>query len=158
MKAKNGVLEFLNKILTAELTAAHQYIANAAMCGNWGYDRLHHEIHERALEEVTHAEGIVKHILYLEGAPDMQQLGTVKVGQTVPDQFKSDLKLEMEDLQLLREAIAHCDKVGDYTTRHKLEEMSVDTDEHIDWLETQLETIKQVGLENYLSEQIKKEG
>ncbi len=157
MKAKKGVLEFLNKILAAELTAAHQYIANAAMCDNWGYDRLHHEIHERALEEVTHAEGIVELILYLEGTPDMQRLGTVKVGQTVLDQFKNDLKLEMEDLQLLREAIAHCDKVGDYTTRHKLEEMSVDTDEHIDWLETQLETSKQVGLENYLSEQIKKE-
>lgn len=156
MKAKEGVLDLLNKILTAELTAVHQYIAHAAMCDNWGYDRLHHGIHERALEEVKHAEGIVEHILYLEGAPEMQRLGNVNIGQTVLDQFKNDLKLEMEDLQLLREAIAHCSKVGDYTTRHKLEEMSVDTDEHIDWLETQLETIKQVGLENYLSEQIKK--
>ena len=156
MKAKEGVLEFLNNILTAELTAAHQYIANAAMCGDWGYDRLHDTIHAHALEEVGHAGCIVEHILYLEGKPDMQRLGTVDVGQTVPDQFKSDLKLEMADLQLLREAIAHCDKVGDYTTRNKLEEMSVDTDEHIDWLETQMETIKQVGLENYLSEQIKK--
>ena len=156
MKAKEGVLEFLNNILTAELTAAHQYIANAAMCGDWGYDRLHDTIHERALEEVGHAGGIVEHILSLEGKPDMQRLGTVDVGQTVLEQFKSDLKLEMADLELLRKAIAHCDKVGDYTTRHKLEEMSVDTDEHIDWLETQMETIKQVGLENYLSEQIKK--
>jgi len=156
MKAKEGVLEFLNKILTAELTAVHQYIAHAAMCDNWGYDRLHHEIHERALEEVKHAEGIVEHILYLEGAPEMQRLGNVNIGQTVQDQFKNDLKLEMDDLALLREAITHCAKVGDYTTRHKLEDMSVDTDEHIDWLETQIETIKQVGLENYLSEQIKK--
>ncbi|PJA79632.1 MAG: bacterioferritin, partial [Nitrospirae bacterium CG_4_9_14_3_um_filter_51_5] len=121
-----------------------------------GYDRLHHEIHERALEEVKHAEGIVEHILYLEGAPEMQRLGNVNIGQTVQDQFKNDLKLEMDDLALLREAITHCAKVGDYTTRHKLEDMSVDTDEHIDWLETQIETIKQVGLENYLSEQIKK--
>lgn len=156
MKAKEGVLEFLNKILTAELTAAHQYIAHAAMCDNWGYDRLHHKIHERTEEEVKHAEGVVDHILYLDGTPDLQRLGTVNVGQTVPDQFKNDLKLEMDDLALLREAITHCAKVGDFTTRHKLEDMSVDTEEHIDWLETQLETIKQVGLENYLSEQIKK--
>jgi bacterioferritin len=156
MEAKEGVLEFLNTILTAELTAVHQYVAHAAMSDHWGYERLHHEIHARALEEVKHAEGIVEHILYLEGAPEMQRLGNVNIGQTVQDQFKNDLKLEMDDLALLREAITHCARVGDYTTRHKLEEMSVDTDEHIDWLETQLETIKQVGLENYLSEQIKK--
>ena len=156
MKAKEGVLEFLNNVLTAELTAVHQYLAHAAMCKNWGYDRLHHEVHERALEEVNHAGEVIEHILYLEGNPDMQRLRTVNVGQTVPDQFKNDLNLEMEDLKLLREAITHCAKAGDYTTRHKLEDMSVDTDEHIDWLETQQETIRQVGLENYLSEQIKK--
>lgn len=156
MKAKEEVVEFLNKILTAEFTAVHQYLAHAAMCDNWGYERLHHEIHERALEEVNHAESIVEHILYLEGTPDMQRLETVNVGKTVQTQFKNDLSLEMKDLKLLREAIAHCGKVGDYTTRHKLEDMSVETDEHIDWLETQLETIRQVGLENYLSEQIKK--
>lgn len=157
MKAKEGVLDFLNKVLTMELTAAHQYIANAAMCGNWGYDRLQHEIHERAMDEVNHAGEIVEHILYLEGTPDMQRLGTVNVGQSVQEQFNNDLSLEMEDLKLLRDAIAHCSTVGDFTTRHKLEDMSVETDEHIDWLETQLTTIQQVGLENYLSEQIKKE-
>ena len=157
MKAKEGVLNYLNKILKMELTAGHQYIANAAMCKNWGYDRLHHDVHERAMEEVHHAGEIIEHILYLEGTPDVQSLGTVNVGQNVQKQFKNDLSLEMNDLELLREAIAHCGKVGDYTTRHKLEDMSVETDEHIDWLETQLETINQVGLENYLSEQIKKE-
>ena len=87
----------------------------------------------------------------------MQRLGNVNVGPTVPDQFKSDLRLEQDDLGLLREGIALCAKVGDYSTRHRLEDMAVETDEHIDWLETQLETIKQVGLENYLAEQIKKE-
>ena len=157
MKAKEGVLNYLNKILKMELTASHQYIANAAMCKDWGYDRLHHEVQERAMEEFHHAGEIIEHILYLEGTPDVQSLGTVNVGQTVQKQFKNDLNLEMNDLELLREAIAHCGKVGDYTTRHKLEDMSVETDEHIDWLETQLETISQVGLENYLSEQIKKE-
>jgi len=138
------------------LTAMHQYIAHGAMCDNWGYDRLHHEIHERAMEEVSHAEGLVKHILYLEGTPDLQNVGPLNVRQTVADQLANNLALEMEDLKLVREGIAHCAKIGDFTTRHILEEMSVDTDEHIDWLETQQETINQVGLENYLSEQIKK--
>ena len=156
MKAQKGVLEHLNKILTAEMTAIHQYIAHAALCDEWGYERLHHEIHERVVEEVTHAEGLVKHILYLDGSPDLQSLEKLNVGKTVPDQLKNDLKLEMEDLKRVRTAIEHCAKVGDFTTRHLLEEMSVETDEHIDWLETQQTTIKQVGLENYLSEQIKK--
>ncbi len=158
MKPKEGVIDLLNIILAAELTAVHQYLAHAAMCKNWGYDRLHHEIHDRALDEMKHAEGIIEHILYLEGEPNMQRLSPVNVGQTVVDQFNNDLRLEQEDLKILREAIAHCAKAGDYTTRHKLEDMSVDTEEHIDWLETQLETIKQVGLQNYLAEQIKKEG
>ena len=156
MKAKEGVLNFLNKILTAELTAAHQYLLHGAMCHNWGYERLHHQIHERVMDEIHHTEELINHILYLEGEPNMQRLGTVNVGTTVSKQFANDLKLEMADLKLLREAIAHCTKVGDFTTRHKLEEMSVETDEHIDWLETQQDMIKQLGEENYLSEQIKK--
>ena len=156
MKAKKGVLEHLNKILTAEMTAIHQYIAHAAMCDDWGYERLHHTIHERVTEEVSHAQGLVKHILYLEGKPDLQSLEPLNIGNTVPDQLKNDLKLEMDDLARVRAAIEHCTKEGDFTTRHLLEEMSVETDEHIDWLETQQTTINQVGLENYLSEQIKK--
>ncbi|RMH07867.1 MAG: bacterioferritin, partial [Nitrospirae bacterium] len=150
------VLDHLNNILTAELTAVHQYLLHAEMCHNWGYDRLHEKVEDRAHHEVKHVEKLLEHILYLEGKPDVQRLRTVEVGQTVPEQLQNDLKLEREDLTLLREAIAHCATVGDFTTRHKLEDMCVDTEEHIDWLETQLETIKQVGLENYLSEQIKK--
>ncbi len=158
MKAKEGVIELLNKALTAELTAMHQYLLHASLCGNWGYERLHHELGARATEEVGHTSEVMDHILYLEGAPDMQSLGTVSAGQTVPELFNADLKLEQHDVQLLREAITHCTKVGDYTTRHKLEEMIKESEEHIDWLETQLRTIKQVGIENYLSEQIKKGG
>ena len=158
MKAKEGVLDFLNNVLTAELTAVHQYLLHASMCDNWGYERLRHELRGRATEEVDHAAGVMDHILYLEGIPDMQRLRTVQGGQAVPDLFNADLKLEQEDVKLLREAITHCAKVGDYTTRHKLEDMIKDSEEHIDWIETQLRTSKQVGLENYLSEQIKKEG
>lgn len=158
MKAKEGVVDFLNKVLTAELTAMHQYLLHASMCDNWGYEGLHHELRARATEEVDHASDVMDHILYLEGTPDMQHLGTVSAGQAVPELFHADLKLEQDDVQLLREAITHCVKVGDYTTRHKLEDMIKESEEHIDWLETQQRTIKQVGIENYLSEQIKKEG
>lgn len=104
------------------------------------------------------ADEIIGHILYLEGVPNMQRMNAVQVGETVPEQIKLDLKAEQEMLGLLNEGIVHCTKVNDFTTRHMLEDMAKDVDEHIDWLETQLETIKQVGVENYLAEQIKKEG
>lgn len=157
MKAKEGVIEQLNKILTTDLTAINQYFVHAKMCENWGYERLHHKVRQRSFDEMKDAEELIEHILYLEGVPNMQRLGTVQVGETVPEQFQADLKAEHEMLRQHTEAIAHCTKVGDYTTRHMLEDMVKDVDEHINWIETQLETIKQVGLENYLSEQIKKE-
>jgi bacterioferritin len=156
MKAKEGVLDFLQKVITLELTAVHHYLLHAAECDNWGYERLKHEFHERTNEETVHVSKVIDHMLYLEGAPDVQKLGTVHLGEDVPDLFNSDLQLEQDDVKLLREAIAHCAKVGDFTTRHMLEEMVVDSEEHVDWFETQLRTIKQVGVDNYLSEQIKK--
>ena len=158
MKAKEGVINYLNKVVTYELTAVHQYLLHAALCGNWGYERLQGEFRELATEEVGHVSQLINHILYLEGVPDMQSLGAVKSGQHVSKLFEEDLKFEQEDANLLREAIAHAAKVGDYTTRHKLEDMIQETEEHIDWFETQLRAIKQVGVENYLSEQIKREG
>ena len=157
MKAKQGVVNLLNKILTEELTVINQYFLHAKMCDNWGFERLEHKVKERSFSEMKDADKIIEHILYLEGLPNVQRLGTVKIGETVPEQLKSDLAKEKEMVKLLTEAIEHCTKVGDYTTRHILEDMVKDEDEHIDWIETQLETIKQVGLENYLSEQIKKE-
>ena len=157
MKPKQGVVNLLNKILTEELTVINQYFLHAKMCDNWGYERLEHKVKERSFSEMKDADKIIEHILYLEGLPNVQRLGTVKIGETVPEQLKSDLAKEKEMVKLLTEAIEHCTKVGDYTTRHMLEDMVKDEDEHIDWIETQQETIKQVGLENYLSEQIKKE-
>ncbi|MEK6803013.1 MAG: bacterioferritin [Nitrospirota bacterium] len=157
MKAKVGVVDFLNKVVTLELTAVHQYLLHAALCKNWGYERLQHEFHELGMEEVGHASKLIDHILYLEGTPDVQKLGSVKSGPNVSKLFEENLTFEQEDANLLREAITHAAKVGDYTTRHKLEEMIKETDEHIDWFETQLRAIKQVGVENYLSEQVKKE-
>ena len=157
MKAKQGVVDLLNKILTEELTVINQYFLHAKMCMNWGFERLYHHVQSRSYSEMKDAESIIDHILYLEGLPNMQRLGTVKIGETVPEQLKADLQKEKDMVKLLTDSIVHCTKVGDFTTRHKLEDMVKDEDEHIDWIETQLETIKQVGLENYLSEQIKKE-
>lgn len=158
MKAKEGVIDLLNKLLTADLTAINQYFVHAKMCENWGYERLYHKVRERSFSEMKDADALIDHILYLEGVPNMQRLGTVQVGETVPEQFKADLKAEHEMLKLLSDGVAHCVKVGDYTTRHMLEDMVKDTDKHINWIETQQELIEQVGLENYLSEQMKKEG
>ncbi|OGW99072.1 MAG: bacterioferritin [Nitrospirae bacterium RIFCSPLOWO2_12_FULL_63_8] len=158
MKAKEGIVDLLNKVLTVDLTAINQYFVHAKMCENWGYERLHHKVRERSVDEMKDAETLIEHILYLEGVPNMQRLGTVNVGETVPEQLKLDLKAEQDMLKILSDGVAHCTKVGDYTTRHMFEDMAKDVDAHIDWIETQLETIKQVGIENYLSEQIKKEG
>lgn len=158
MKAKEGIIDLLNEILTADLTAINQYFVHAKMCENWGYERLEHKVRARSFDEMKDADELIEHILYLEGVPNMQRLGAVRVGETVPEQFTADLKAEQEMLKILSDGVSHCVKVGDYTTRHMLEEMAKDVDAHIDWIETQLETIKQVGLENYLSEQIKKEG
>ena len=157
MKAKEGIIELLNKILTAELTVINQYFIHSKMCENWGYERLHHKVCERSMSEMKDAENLIEHILYLEGVPNMQRLGTVTVGETVSEQFKADLKVEMDMVKTLTDGINHCAKVGDFTTRHMLEDMVKDEDAHIDWIETQLDTIKQVSLENYLTEQIKKE-
>ena len=154
MKAKEGVLDILNKVLVSELTAVHQYLLHAALCKHWGYNRLHEHFSHLAQEEVSHSSGLVDHILYLGGTPDMDHLDAVAAGKKVPELLEADLSFEREDADALREGIAHCAKVGDFTTRHRLEEMIVDTEEHIDWFETQLRTIKQVGLERYLAEQL----
>jgi len=156
MKAKEGVIEYLNDVLKAELTAVHQYLLHAAMCKNWGYEHLHDHFSHLAHEEVGHASGLIDHILYLDGAPDMDHLDAVARGRDVSALFVSDLEFEREDVELLRKAVAHCAQVGDYTTRHLLEHMVIDSEEHVDWFETQLRTIEQVSLDRYLSEQIKK--
>jgi bacterioferritin len=156
MKAKEGVVELLNQVLKAELTAVHQYLLHAAMCKNWGYERLHEHFAHLAQEEVGHSSGLIDHILYLEGAPAVEHLDSVARGNNPEALFTKDLEFEREDAELLRKSIAHCAKVGDFTTRHMFEHMIEDTEEHIDWFETQLRAIGQVGLERYLAEQIKK--
>jgi bacterioferritin len=156
MKAKEGIVQYLNDVLRAELTAVHQYLLHAGLCKNWGYARLHGQFSHLTNEEVGHSSGLIDHILYLDGTPVVGHLDSVTGGRSVDELFRQDLKFELEDVELLRKAIAHSAKVGDFTTRHLLEHMIEDTEEHIDWFETQLRAIDEVGLDRYLSEQIKK--
>jgi len=154
MKAKPGVVDFLNRILTNELTAINQYFIHAEMCHGWGYERLYGKLRELSIEEMRDAQTLIQHVLYLEGVPNLQRLGTVRVGETVAEHLQLDARQETDAVATLTEAIAHCAQAGDFTTRNILEEMVRDEEGHVDWLETQLETIAQVGLENYLTQQI----
>jgi bacterioferritin len=157
MKAKEGVIDLLNKILSADLIAINQYFVHAKMCEHWGYERLHHKVRERSIDEMKDADTLIGHIFYLEDVPKVHPMTAVHLGETVPEQLTLDLKAERDMLTLLSEGVQHCTKVADITTRHMLEDMAKDVDAHIDWIETQMETITQVGLENYLAEQTKKD-
>ena len=157
MQAKEGVVDRLNTILTIELTAINQYFVQSEMCRNWGYDRLAEKLRHSSMSEMKDAPGIIAHILYLEGVPNMQRLNQVRVGENVLEHLQLDLQLEIEAVEALREAITHCQNVGDYTTRKMFEDMIADEETHIDWIENQLEAINQIGLELYLSQQLKEE-
>ena len=154
MKAKEGVIERLNTILTNELTGINQYFIHAEMFRHWGFARLYDKVREFSISEMKDAEHLIEHILYLGGMPNLQRLGTVRVGESPAEDLQLDVALEQSAVDTFREAIAHCAQVGDYTTRNILEEMVRDEETHLDWLETQLETIEQVGVENYLTQQI----
>ena len=157
MKAQEGVINILNEILTVDLMAINQYFVHAKMCEHWGYERLHQKVRERSIDEMKDADTLIGHIFYLEGIPKVRHKTIVHLGETVPQQLQFDLKSEQDMLTLLNEGVLHCTKVADFTTRHMLEDMAKDVDAHIDWIETQMDTIKQAGLENYLAEQTKNE-
>jgi bacterioferritin len=154
MKAKEGVVELLNAALTTELTAVNQYFLTAKMCANWGFGRLHDKFRSLSFEEMKDTESLIEHILYLEGLPNLQRLNRIAVGENVPETLQAGLDLEHGAVESLRGAIEHCVRVADYTTRSMFEEMIRGEETHVDWFETQLETIRLVGLERYLSQQI----
>ena len=154
MHGDRRIIELLNDVLTGELTAVNQYFVHAKMCDNWGYRRLGEKVREESIEEMKHAEELVERILYLEGVPNLQRLGTLRVGETVQEQFESDLGVEREALSRLGDGIALCLAKGDHGSRDLLESILGDEEEHVDWLETQLETIRQIGIEHYLAQQL----
>jgi len=157
MEAKPGVIDILNTTLTIELTAINQYFVQAEICKNWGYERLAHHLKQSSLNEMKDTQSLIAHIIYLEGIPNMQRLNQVRVGETVLENLQIDLELEVQAVTNLRSGIAHCASVEDFTTRRMLEEMIADEETHVDWLETQLEAVRQVGIENYLAQQLHKE-
>lgn len=154
MQPKEGVVDLLNDALTTELTAINQYFLAARMCQNWGFPRLQAAFRGLSLSEMKDTEELIDHILYLEGVPNMQRLNRVHVGENVPEVLDAGLTLEYGAVDFLRGAIEHCARVGDFTTRAMFEEMIQDEERHVDWFETQIETIRLIGLQLYLSQQV----
>lgn len=151
------VIDVLNDVLTAELTAVNQYFVHAEMCQNWGYDRLYQRIRLEAIDEMKHAESLIERVLYLEGIPNVQRLGKITIGETVKEQLQLDLVVEREAVTRLNAGLEVCRQCEDNGSRMLLEKILHDEEEHTDWIESQLELIQQVGEANYLAQQIRKE-
>ncbi len=158
MKGSAKVIDLLNEVLTNELTAINQYFLHGRICENWGYDRLWHKLRDESIDEMKHADTIIERILYLEGLPNLQKLGTINVGESVDEQLKLDLDLEKGAIPVLNRGIELCRSEHDNGTAELLEDVLEDEEEHANWLEAQLTLIQQMGLQNYLAEQIKKDG
>jgi bacterioferritin len=154
MRGQDDIIELLNEVLTSELTAINQYFLHAKMCSNWGYDRLAEKIRNESIDEMKHAEILVNRILFLEGVPNLQRLLPLQIGETVPEQFEKDLEVEHVAIERLNRGIALAVERADNGTRELLARILVAEEEHADWLETQLEAIRQLGVERYLGHQL----
>ena len=154
MKGDAKVIGYLNKALYNELTAINQYFLHAKMLKNWGLKELaEHEYHE-SIDEMKHADKLSDRILFLDGLPNFQALGKLKIGETPREILQCDLALELEALQLLKDAIVHCEGVGDFTSRQLFADILDSEEEHIDWIETQLSLVERLGEQNYLAQQL----
>jgi bacterioferritin len=154
MKGNPQVIEALNRALTIELTAINQYFCQAKMCMNWGYKLLGKKHYEESMGEMKHAEKLIDRILFLDGVPEIARYDVIRVGTDVKEQFENDLQLEMGGVKQYNDAIELCAKLKDNGTRELLEPILTESEEHVDWLETQLSLIASVGLQNYLTEQM----
>ncbi|MEM9195504.1 MAG: bacterioferritin [Myxococcota bacterium] len=154
MKGEADVIELLNAVLTSELTAINQYFIHSKMSADWGYRKIAEKKRHESIEEMKHADHVIERILFLEGVPNMQRLNPIRVGEDVPEQHKLDLELEYDAVKRLNDGIAVCRDKGDNVSRELLEGILREEEEGIDWLETQLHLIKDLGKERYLAEQV----
>ena len=154
MKGNEQIMERLNQRLADELTAISQYMVHSEMCANWGYSKLHAAVEKRAIDEMKHAEKLIERILFLEGKPIVSKLNKINIGSTVEQQLKNDLMAEQEAVTLYNADITAAAQLGDAGTKILFEELLRDEEAHLDWLETQLDLISQLGLAVYLSQQL----
>jgi bacterioferritin len=154
MKGDPKVIEFLNKALTNELTAVNQYFLHARMYKNWGFSKLNEKEYHESIDEMKHADQLIERILFLEGLPNLQNLGKLMIGENPEEMLRCDLKLELDAIPLLKDAIAYCEDIKDYISAEVFEHILENEEEHVDWLETQFELIASVGIQNYLQTQI----
>jgi bacterioferritin len=154
MKGNEKILETLNSLLADELTAINQYMVQSEMCANWGYEKLHESIEKRAIDEMKHAEKLIGRIIFLEGKPIVSNLNKINIGGTVDAQHNNDREAEETAIKAYNDAIKLAVEVGDNGSRDLFEEILEDEENHIDWIESQLDQIKQMGLQVYLGEQL----
>ena len=155
MQGDRTVIDLLNDVLTAELTSVNQYFADAKMCANWGYERLAAKIREESIDEMRHAETVIERILFLEGTPNVQRYHKIKIGETVREQLDVDLALEHTAIAFLNKGIAAARKAGDNATEDLMTKILVSEEAHVDWTETQLGLIRQIGEPHYLAQQLR---
>jgi bacterioferritin len=155
MKGDRKVIEFLNRVLRNELAAINQYFLHSRMYKDWGLDSLGDHEFQESVDEMKHADGLIERILFLEGLPNMQDIGKLRIGEHTQEMLECDLALEMEAIPDLREAIEYCESCKDYVSRDLFDSILGSEEEHVDWLETQLDLISRVGIENYQQSQMK---